>query len=128
MCDQTTTNICNQLAAQANVLRVAEQHEVTIAAALALPEAERMRLWMELGKEFAPPAYNASELDHNRRMKRERDTSLQDVIAEMQDLAEFDRKNRERQESDDDSLTTEEVRKIRDLLSGWPDAQHRHRY
>ncbi len=65
MCDQTTTNICNQLAAQANELRIAEQHEATIAAALALPEAERMRLWVELGKEFAPPAYNAKELDRN---------------------------------------------------------------
>ena len=33
MCDQTTTNICNQLAAQANELRIAEQHEAAIAAA-----------------------------------------------------------------------------------------------
>jgi hypothetical protein len=63
MCDQTTTNICNQLAAQANELRIAEQHQTTIDAAMALPEAERYRLWIELGKEFAPPAYNASELD-----------------------------------------------------------------
>ena len=66
MCDQTTTNICNQLAAQANVLRVAEQHEATIAAALALPEAERYRLWFLLGKQFDTemdfaPVYPESE-------------------------------------------------------------------
>ena len=54
MCDDTTTKLCNNLAAQAIELAMAEQREATIAAALALPEAERYRLWMELGKEFAP--------------------------------------------------------------------------
>lgn len=63
MCDQATTKLCNQLAAQAIELAMAEQREATIAAALALPEPERYRLWVELGKEFAPPAYNAGELD-----------------------------------------------------------------
>jgi hypothetical protein len=66
MCDQTTTNICNQLAAQANELRIVEQHEATIAAALALPEAERYRLWFLLGKQFDTeldftPVYPESE-------------------------------------------------------------------
>lgn len=52
MCDQTTTKICDNLAAQANELRIVEQHEATIAAALALPEAERLKLWFLLGKQF----------------------------------------------------------------------------
>lgn len=66
MCTQQTTNICNQLAAQANELRIAEQRESTIAAALALPEAERYRLWFLLGKQFDTemdfaPVYPESE-------------------------------------------------------------------
>ena len=58
MCDQTTTNICNQLAAQANELRIVEQHEATIAAALALPEADRYRLWKLLDEQSERRIYN----------------------------------------------------------------------
>ena len=49
--DETNKIVC-ALQAQANELRIAEQHEATIAAALALPEAERYRLWFLLGKQF----------------------------------------------------------------------------
>ena len=64
MCDQTTTNICNQLAAQANELRIAEQREAAIAAALALPEAERLWLWMVLDEEFKKKRRGARETAH----------------------------------------------------------------
>ena len=52
MCDQQTTEICDNLAAQANELRIAEQHEATIVAALALPLSHRLRLWLDLGAQF----------------------------------------------------------------------------
>lgn len=66
MCTQQTTEICNQLAAQAIELAMAEQREATIAAALALPEADRYRLWFLLGKQFDTefdftPVYPESE-------------------------------------------------------------------
>jgi hypothetical protein len=76
MCDQTTTNICNQLAAQANELRIAEQREATIAAAMALPEQERYRLWVALSREFAPPVYNVKGLDERTMQERNRRMEL----------------------------------------------------
>ena len=67
MCDDTTTEICDNLAAQAIELAMAEQREATITAALALPEPERYRLWVELGKEFNRPVHNTTELEERRK-------------------------------------------------------------
>ena len=67
MCNQPipTKNVY-ELQALCNEAVIAEQHEATIAAALALPEAERMRLWFLLGKQFDTeldftPVYPESE-------------------------------------------------------------------
>jgi len=68
MCDQTTTNICNQLAAQAIELAMAEQREATITAALALPEADKYRLWRLLDEQFSPHAEsNVKALEERRK-------------------------------------------------------------
>ena len=68
MCDDTTTKLCDNLAAQAIELAMAEQREATIQAALALPEADRKRLRRLLDEQFAPelefdfaPVYPESE-------------------------------------------------------------------
>jgi len=74
---QIPTRNVDELQALCNEAVMAEQREAAIAAALALPEAERYRLWLALGKEFAPPAYNAKELDDNRRMMYERERRME---------------------------------------------------
>jgi len=68
MCTPQTTELVYALQAQANELDKAEQREATIAAALALPEAERYRLWRLLDEQFSPHAErNLRELEERRK-------------------------------------------------------------
>lgn len=71
MCDDTTTKLCDNLAAQAIELAMAEQREATITAALALPEAEKHRLWQLLDEQLrrASIAYALRNCERNRRVE-----------------------------------------------------------
>ncbi len=67
MCTPQTTELVYALQAQANELDKAEQREATIAAALALPEAARYRLWRLLDEQFSPYSErNVKELEDRR--------------------------------------------------------------